>query len=58
MGVIIIICCEILSVEKNESGYLFIMLSGEYSCEFLVIVMGGLSMLKLGVILFGYKVVE
>lgn len=57
VDVIIIICCEILSVEKNESGYLFIILNGEYGCEFFVIVIGGLSMFKLGVMLFGYKIV-
>ena len=57
-GVTITTRCEILSVEKNESGYSLTTSSGEYSCESLVIATGGLSMPKLGATPFGYKVAE
>lgn len=50
--------CEILSVEKAESGYLLSTSNGDYQCESLVIATGGLSMPKLGATPFGYKVAE
>ena len=57
-GVTITTRCEILTVEKSESGYLLSTSNGEYSCESLVIATGGLSMPKLGATPFGYKVAE
>lgn len=57
-GVTITTRCEILSVEKTESGYSLTTSSGEYSCESLVIATGGLSMPKLGATPFGYKIAE
>ncbi|SVD95292.1 uncharacterized protein METZ01_LOCUS448146, partial [marine metagenome] len=50
--------CEILSVEKNESGYSLTTSNGEYECESLVIATGGLSMPKLGATPFGYKIAQ
>jgi predicted Rossmann fold flavoprotein len=57
-GVTITTRCEILSVEKVESGYLLSTSNGDYECESLVIATGGLSMPKLGATPFGYKVAE
>ncbi len=57
-GVTITTRCEILTVEKDESGYLLSTSNGDYSCESLVIATGGLSMPKLGATPFGYKVAE
>ena len=50
--------CDILSVEKNESGYSLTTSNGEYECESLVIATGGLSMPKLGATPFGYKIAQ
>lgn len=50
--------CEILSIEKIESGFILHTGKGEYQCESLVIATGGLSMPKLGASPFGYKVAE
>lgn len=50
--------CEILSVEKTESGYSLTTSNGEYECESLVIATGGLSMPKLGATPFGYKIAQ
>ena len=50
--------CEILSIEKTESGYTLNTAKGQYQCESLVIATGGLSMPKLGASPFGYKVAE
>jgi len=57
-GVTITTRCEILTVEKDESGYLLSTSNGDYSCESLVIATGGLSMPKLGATPFGYKIAE
>ncbi|ALM92342.1 NAD(P)/FAD-dependent oxidoreductase [Alteromonas stellipolaris] len=57
-GVTITPRCEILSVEKTETGYTLNTSMGEYQCESLVIATGGLSMPKLGATPFGYKVAE
>jgi len=57
-GVTITTRCEILSVEKLESGYLLSTSNGDYECESLVIATGGLSMPKLGATPFGYKIAE
>ena len=57
-GVTITTRCEILSVEKSESGYLLFTSNGDYQCESLVIATGGLSMPKLGATPFGYKIAE
>jgi predicted Rossmann fold flavoprotein len=50
--------CEILSIEKTESGYSLSTSNGDYECESLVIATGGLSMPKLGATPFGYKVAQ
>ncbi|HAU27744.1 MAG TPA: aminoacetone oxidase family FAD-binding enzyme [Alteromonas australica] len=50
--------CEILSVEKCESGYLLSTSNGDYQCESLVVATGGLSMPKLGATPFGYKIAQ
>jgi predicted Rossmann fold flavoprotein len=55
--------CEILSIEKTESGFTLETSKGQsgrsqYQCESLVIATGGLSMPKLGASPFGYKVAE
>lgn len=50
--------CEILSIEKTESGYVLYTAKGQYQCESLVIATGGLSMPKLGASPFGYQVAE
>lgn len=50
--------CEILSVEKVESGYVVNTSLGVYECESLVIATGGLSMPKLGASPFGYQIAE
>ena len=50
--------CEILSVDKTESGFLLKTSLGEYECESLVIATGGLSMPKLGATPFGYQIAE
>ncbi|WP_394223491.1 NAD(P)/FAD-dependent oxidoreductase [Alteromonas gracilis] len=57
-GVTITTRCEILSVEKLESGYLLSTSNGNYQCESLVIATGGLSMPKLGATPFGYKIAQ
>lgn len=50
--------CDIVSVEKSESGYSLTTSNGDYLCESLVIATGGLSMPKLGATPFGYKIAE
>ena len=50
--------CEILTIEKNEQGFLLDTAKGQFQCESLVIATGGLSMPKLGASPFGYKVAE
>ena len=57
-GVTITTRCEIVSVEKLESGYLLSTSNGDYQCESLVIATGGLSMPKLGATPFGYKIAQ
>ncbi|MGY0583299.1 MAG: NAD(P)/FAD-dependent oxidoreductase [Paraglaciecola chathamensis] len=50
--------CEVLQIEKGDSGFTLQTSKGEYQCESLVIATGGLSMPKLGASPFGYKVAE
>ncbi|BFT32214.1 NAD(P)/FAD-dependent oxidoreductase [Alteromonas sp. D210916BOD_24] len=57
-GVTITTRCEILKVEKIESGYSLSTSNGDYECESLVIATGGLSMPKLGATPFGYKIAQ
>ena len=57
-GAEIITRCDILSVEKTETGYALSTSLGDYVCESLVIATGGLSMLKIGATPFGYKIAE
>lgn len=57
-GAEIVTRCDILSVEKTETGYALSTSLGDYVCESLVIATGGLSMLKIGATPFGYKIAE
>ena len=50
--------CEILSIEKQVSGFVLETSQGQYQCESLVIATGGLSIPKLGASPYGYKVAE
>ena len=50
--------CDILSIEKTDTGFTLLTSVDEYQCESLVIATGGLSMPKLGATPFGYKVAE
>jgi predicted Rossmann fold flavoprotein len=50
--------CDIISIEKNASGYQLDTSQGQYQCQSLVIATGGLSIPKLGASPFGYKVAE
>lgn len=49
---------EVLSVEKNENGYLVTTTDAKYQCKSLVVASGGLTMPKLGASPIGYKVAE
>jgi predicted Rossmann fold flavoprotein len=49
---------EVLSVVKNEQGYLVTTTETQYQCSSLVIASGGLTMPKLGASPIGYKVAE
>ncbi|WP_016955894.1 NAD(P)/FAD-dependent oxidoreductase [Catenovulum agarivorans] len=49
---------EVLSVVKNEPGYLVTTNQDEYLCQSLVIASGGLTMPKLGGSPLGYKIAE
>ncbi len=57
-GAEIVTRCEILKVEKTETGYALSTSLGDYVCESLVIATGGLSMPKIGATPFGYKIAE
>ena len=57
-GAEIVTRCDILSVEKTETGYVLSTSLGDYVCESLVIATGGLSMPKIGATPFGYKIAE
>ena len=57
-GAEIVTRCDILSVEKTETGYVLSTALGDYVCESLVIATGGLSMPKIGATPFGYKIAE
>lgn len=50
--------CEILSLQKQDSGFLLKTSLGDYECESVVIATGGLSMPKLGATPFGYQIAE
>ena len=50
--------CEIIAIEKLESGFLLETSKGQYQCESMVVATGGLSMPKLGASPFGYKIAE
>ncbi len=57
-GVNIAMRSEVISVNKNDTGYI-VQTSGEsYQCESLVIASGGLTMPKLGASPIGYKIAE
>ena len=57
-GVNITTRCDIISIDKTNTGYSLNTSHGEYQCESLVIATGGLSMPKLGATPFGYKVAQ
>lgn len=49
---------EVLSVTKNDHGYLVATTDDRYQCKSLVVASGGLTMPKLGASPIGYKVAE
>jgi len=57
-GVDIALRSEVISVNKNDTGYLIETAGESYQCESLVIASGGLTMPKLGASPIGYKVAE
>jgi predicted Rossmann fold flavoprotein len=57
-GVNIALRSEVISVNKNATGYEIITAGESYQCESLVIASGGLTMPKLGASPIGYKVAE
>ncbi|MDF2180154.1 NAD(P)/FAD-dependent oxidoreductase [Aliiglaciecola sp. CAU 1673] len=57
-GVLVRHPCEILAVEKTESGFSLTTSLGEFSCTSLVVATGGLSIPKLGASPYGYKLAE
>jgi|TARA_B110000211_G_C14045069_1_gene538542 predicted Rossmann fold flavoprotein len=57
-GVNIALRSEVISVSKNETGYVVVTSGESYQCESLVIASGGLTMPKLGASPIGYKVAE
>ena len=57
-GVNIALRSEVISVNKNDTGYKIITATESYQCESLVIASGGLTMPKLGASPIGFKVAE
>jgi len=57
-GVTIALRQEVLSVTKNEAGYIVTSSNGCYQCQSLVVASGGLTMPKLGATPIGYKLAE
>lgn len=57
-GVDIALRSEVLSVNKNDTGYEIITAGESYQCESLIIASGGLTMPKLGASPIGYKIAE
>ena len=57
-GVNIAMRSEVISVNKNATGYEIITTGESYQCESLVIASGGLTMPKLGASPIGYKIAE
>jgi predicted Rossmann fold flavoprotein len=57
-GVNIAMRSEVISVNKNATGYEVITADESYQCESLIIASGGLTMPKLGASPIGYKVAE
>ena len=57
-GVDVAMRSEVISVNKNDSGYEVVTAGESYQCESLVIASGGLTMPKLGASPIGYKVAE
>lgn len=57
-GVNVALRSEVLSVTKNDTGYLLKTSGEDYQCESLVVASGGLTMPKLGATPIGYKIAE
>ena len=57
-GVNVALRSEVLSVTKNDTGYLLKTSDEDYQCESLVVASGGLTMPKLGATPIGYKIAE
>ncbi len=57
-GVEIKLRSEVLSVEKNEAGYLIKSSDDSYQCQSLVVASGGLTMPKLGASPIGYNIAK
>lgn len=50
--------CDVLSVDKTDTGFSLQTNKGHYQCQSLVVATGGLSIPKLGASPFGYKLAE
>ncbi|MBA6391529.1 NAD(P)/FAD-dependent oxidoreductase [Colwellia sp. BRX10-3] len=57
-GVDVAMRSEVISVNKNATGYEVVTAGESYQCESLIIASGGLTMPKLGASPIGYKVAE
>tara|TARA_R110000744_G_scaffold78514_3_gene154611 strand:- start:7869 stop:9053 length:1185 start_codon:yes stop_codon:yes gene_type:complete len=57
-GVDVAMRSEVISVNKNDTGYEVVTAGESYQCESLIIASGGLTMPKLGASPIGYKVAE
>ncbi|WP_286234249.1 NAD(P)/FAD-dependent oxidoreductase [Thalassotalea sediminis] len=57
-GVKIALRNEVLSVQKNDTGFLVTTNEQQYQCQSLVVASGGLTMPKLGATPIGYKIAE
>jgi len=57
-GVSVNLRSEVLTVEKNDSGYKVTTSGESYQCQSLVVASGGLTMPKLGASPIGYKIAE
>ena len=57
-GVDVAMRSEVITVNKNDSGYEVITAGESYQCESLIVASGGLTMPKLGASPIGYKIAE
>lgn len=57
-GVELALRSEVISIAKNDTGYLVITNNEHYQCESVIVASGGLTMPKLGASPIGYKIAE